>query len=70
MAAVDDASFVSVGPRPYLERFLAEYGLVVGDLEGKLRSRVTRGPYGIATHVFTEEYLVHASLLRPHGAEQ
>jgi hypothetical protein len=67
MTAVDEPQFVPVGPRPYLERFLAEYGLVAADLEGKLRSRIARGPYRLGPDVFADEYLVHVSLLRSHG---
>ena len=67
MAASDEPQFVPVGPRPYLERFLAEYGLVAADLEGKLRSRIAGSPYGLGRDVYAEEYLVHASLLRSHG---
>ncbi|HZD99721.1 MAG TPA: hypothetical protein VE132_16340 [Micromonosporaceae bacterium] len=67
MAALDEPQFVLLGPRPYLERFLEEYGLVAADLEGKLRSRIAAGPYRIGSDVYAEEYLVHASLLRSHG---
>lgn len=67
MAALDEPRFITLGPRPYLDRFLAEYGLAVRDLEGKLRSRTVDSPYRFGSDVFTEEFLVHASLLRSHG---
>ena len=67
MAALDEPQFVSVGPRPYLDRFLTEYGLVGADIEGKLRSRIAGSPYRLGPDAFAMEYLVHASLLRSHG---
>lgn len=67
MAALDEPRFVSVGPRPYLDRLLSEYGLALRDVEESLRSRIASRPYRLGSDVFTEEFLVHASLLRSHG---
>ena len=58
-------SYESVGPRRYLDRFLAEYGLQ----EEHVRDRIkvdTREPW-VAGGTSEEEYLVHESLLRAHG---
>ncbi|MGK5553679.1 hypothetical protein ACSNOI_18865 [Actinomadura kijaniata] len=51
--------FVSVGPREYLDRLLAEYGLTENEVRGAIRVRPA--PYG------KQEYLVRASMLRSQG---
>ncbi|GAA1532645.1 hypothetical protein GCM10009678_13710 [Actinomadura kijaniata] len=54
-----DDGYVSIGPREYLDRLLAEYGLT--EDEARDAVRVRPAPYGM------QEYLVHASMLRSQG---
>ncbi|GAA1535725.1 hypothetical protein GCM10009827_062570 [Dactylosporangium maewongense] len=54
-----------IGLREHLTRLLAEYDLDEEDLGGSGRMRTL--PPGVA-HAGEIEYLVHRSVLRPHGA--
>jgi hypothetical protein len=58
--------YVPVGPRPYLDRLVREYGLSEADLSRRIRSR--SNPSWIGGERFDLEYLVHRSVLRSHGA--
>lgn len=64
-ASAHDDTYVSVGPRPYLDRFLTEYGLREEHVRDRIKVR-TPGPWA-SGRTAEEEYLVHESLLRPHG---
>jgi hypothetical protein len=55
----DLAGYETVGPKEYLDRFLAEYGLTEADVRGKVGLR--NFPWAVP------ECLVHESLLRSHG---
>lgn len=57
--------YVSVGPRPYLDRLAREYRLSQADLRRRTRSRLC--PSQIGDERFDREYLVHRSVLRSHG---
>ncbi|OJF09334.1 hypothetical protein [Couchioplanes caeruleus] len=57
--------YVSIGPRPYLDRFIAAYRLSDADRRDKIRSRPAT--YQIGDQRFDREFLVHRSVLRPHG---
>lgn len=39
MAANELAGYVPIGPKPYLDRFVREYGLTEADLRYKTQSR-------------------------------
>ncbi|WP_067812703.1 hypothetical protein [Actinomadura kijaniata] len=54
-----DDGYVSIGPREYLDRLLAEYGLAENEVRDAIRVRPA--PYG------KREYLVHESMLRSQG---
>ncbi len=58
------AVFVRVGYKSDLARFLVEYDLAEEDVQGLITVRTPPGPGGAPG---PREYLVHASLLRPHG---
>ncbi len=64
-ASVHENTYESVGPRRYLDRFLAEYGLREDDARDRIRIRAPE-PW-VSGRWSEEEYLVHASLLRSHG---
>jgi hypothetical protein len=64
-ASAPDATYESVGPRQYLDRFLAEYGLSEEDVRDRINVR-TDGPW-VPSGAAEETYLVHESLLRSHG---
>ena len=59
-----DREFVSVGRAEDLARFLAEYGLEPDDVEGLIAERM---PPGIGGKPGPSAYMVHRSLLQPHG---
>ncbi|MEU8663983.1 hypothetical protein [Actinoplanes philippinensis] len=62
---IDDYDgYETIGLREDLNRLVAEYDLDDEDLEGGLRTRTL--PSG-AAHAGETEYLVHRSVLRPHG---
>jgi hypothetical protein len=65
VADAQDDTYVSVGPRRYLDRFLAEYHLSEERVQDRIR---VEGPppdaSGWESHC---QYLVHESLLRSHG---
>jgi hypothetical protein len=67
MTAADalGAAYESVGPRRYLDRFLAEYGLSEERVRDRIKVR-TDGPWG-SGGAAEATYLVHQSLLRSHG---
>lgn len=54
-----------VGPRTYLDRFLAEYRLSENHVRDRIKVRAER-PWA-AGGVAKETYLVHESLMRSHG---
>jgi hypothetical protein len=58
-------TYESVGPRRYLDRFLAEYGLREEDVRDRIEVD-THEPW-VSGGTPEEEYLVHESLLRSHG---
>jgi hypothetical protein len=60
-----DASYEAVGPRQYLDRFLAEYGLSEEHVRDRIKVRVD-GPW-VPGGEAGETYLVHTSLLSSHG---
>ncbi|ROO62337.1 hypothetical protein EDC02_4313 [Micromonospora sp. Llam0] len=61
-----DSSWAAVGPRPYLDHFLREYGLTEAGLGERLGTRPVRS--WVDGETFDDEYLVHDSVLRSHGA--
>ncbi|GIJ11023.1 hypothetical protein Van01_42370 [Micromonospora andamanensis] len=65
MAGGSDDTYETVGPREYLDRLLAEYGLRDEEIGDRVRVRTpARGTSGLAP---PQEYLVHESVLRSHG---
>ena len=60
-----DATYESVGPRRYLDRLLAEYGLSEAHVRDRIKVR-TDGPQ-VPSEAAEQTYLVHVSLLRSHG---
>jgi hypothetical protein len=65
MGASQDVEYVSVGPKPYLDRLLIEYGLTEAEVGDKIRSQTAS--FWIDGEVFELEYLVHESVLRSLG---
>jgi hypothetical protein len=61
---LEQRGYVSIGPRPYLDRFIAAYRLSDADRRDKIRSRPAI--YWIADQRFDREFLVHRSVLRSH----
>ncbi|WFE30297.1 hypothetical protein O7623_14395 [Solwaraspora sp. WMMD791] len=59
------SSWVAVGPRPYLDRFLREYRLTEAGLAERPRTRPARS--WVDGEAFDVEYLVHESVLRSYG---
>jgi hypothetical protein len=60
-----DATYEAVGPREYLDRFLAEYGLSEERVRDRIKLRID-GPW-VPGGAPEETYLVHECLLRSHG---
>lgn len=60
-----DDTYEAVGPREYLDRFLAEYRLREEELRDRIRVRTP--PRWTSGQVPPQEYLVHESVLRSHG---
>ena len=60
--------YVPIGPRPYLDRFVEAYRLSDADRRDRVRSRPAN--FGIGGRQYDREFLVHRSLLRPHGEFQ
>jgi hypothetical protein len=58
-----ERGWVSIGPRPYLERLAAEYGLAVEEL----RARSYPGRRQIGDTVYDVGYWVHRTVLRSQG---
>ena len=58
-------TYQSVGPRRYLDRFLAEYGIREEQVRDRIKVHTSEPWMSGATP--EEEYLVHESLLRSHG---
>jgi hypothetical protein len=58
-------AYIRIGPKPYLDRLAHEYGLTTAELLPRTRSR--RASSVIDGTVYEVEYLVHESMLRPHG---
>ncbi|KUL25425.1 hypothetical protein [Actinoplanes awajinensis] len=66
MSILDEyEGYEPIGPQEDLIRLLAEYNLREEDLQGAIRTRTL--PSGVANADETQ-YLVHRSILRPHGA--
>jgi hypothetical protein len=64
-AGAHDDTYESVGPRRYLDLFLAECGLRKAHVRDRIKVR-SHEPW-VSGGTSEDEYLVHESLLRSHG---